>query len=44
MARRFAFRAWLLAGRLPWLAFLIFRVGFAMRWSPPFGLIAFRKT
>jgi hypothetical protein len=27
---RFDFRALLLAGRLPWLAFLIFRCGFAM--------------
>ena len=29
-ARRFALRAWLLAGRFPWLAFFILRVGFAM--------------
>ena len=29
-ARRFDLRAWLLAGRLPWLAFLIFRVGLAI--------------
>ena len=29
-ARRFCLRVLLLAGRLPWLAFLIFRVGLAM--------------
>jgi hypothetical protein len=30
IARRFDLRALLLAGRLPWLAFLIFRVGLAI--------------